>query len=240
MEPTERRFESSAITPIRLTDQISKKIKERVLRGMLRPGQRLVEKDLAREFGVAQNPVREALIELAQLGYVRRVPNKGTYVLELNPHDAARITRVRTTLELLVLDIIFERMETEELDLTLLHGTTRAMETATAAGDSVEAAHQDLLFHRCLWRLASNDFLFEALERVAVPLFAYAIVVQHDMTELERETRRRESLQRHQDILGALVNRDPETARARLLEHRAVWFKLEQTLHATTPGSTFS
>ena len=93
---------------------------------------------------------------------------------------------------------------------------------------------------RCLWRLASNDFLFEALERVAVPLFAYAIVVQRDMTESERETRRRESLQRHQDILGALVNRDPEAARARLLEHRAVWFKLEQTLHAATPGSTFA
>ena len=88
--------------------------KEQIFNGDLRPGERVVEQKFARQFGVGQNAIREALIELAHLGFVRRVPTKGTYVTKVTPEDAVKIARVRRALEGLAIELILERAHTEK------------------------------------------------------------------------------------------------------------------------------
>ncbi len=105
------------VKPIRLTDQISKVIKEKIFAGELEPGDRVVEQKIARDLGVGQNAVREALIELFHLGFVRRIPNIGTFVTKLDRTDAEKISQVRTALEGLVVDLVAQRLETDDLDL---------------------------------------------------------------------------------------------------------------------------
>src|ERR671932_592147 len=71
-----------------LRDDVRQHLREAILRGRLKPGQRIVESRLARELGVSQAPVREALRELEQMGLVVNHTRRGTFVRELSPHDA--------------------------------------------------------------------------------------------------------------------------------------------------------
>src|SRR5690348_1535706 len=106
------------LKPIRLTDQISDIIKEQIFTGTLRPGDRVVEQKFAKELGVGQNAIREALIALAHSGFVRRIPNVGTYVTEITNAEGRKIARIRGALEGLVIELIVERMQTEKPDFS--------------------------------------------------------------------------------------------------------------------------
>src|SRR5579859_7778047 len=109
---------ATTVKPISLVDQVRDILKERIFRGNLRPGDRIVEQRVAKELGVGQNAVREALIELAHLGFVQRTPNKGTYVTRLTRADAERIAPVRAAMEGLAARLAAERMGREQLDLS--------------------------------------------------------------------------------------------------------------------------
>ena len=167
----------ATLKPIRLTDQISRAIKEQIFSGTLRPGDRVVEQKFAKRFGVGQNAVREALIDLAHNGFVRRVPNKGTYVTEITKEDGAKIARVRSALEGLVIDLILERARNEPVDLTEPGRLLARMRELLEARDMVTFYECDIAFHRALWNLARNEFLTQHLEQIVVPLFAFFIVV---------------------------------------------------------------
>ena len=104
------------LRPVRLTDQICRALKQQIFRGDLQPGDRVVEKKIAKQFGTGQNPVREALIELSHQGFVRRLPNRGTYITKIDFEEAKRIARVRTLLEHLMIDLVTRRLESEPLD----------------------------------------------------------------------------------------------------------------------------
>src|SRR5689334_17595478 len=167
----------STLKRIHLTDQISGAIKEQIFNGTLRPGDRVVEQKFARHFGVGQNAVREALMDLAHHGFVRRVPNKGTYVTEITREDGVKIARVRSVLEGLVIDLIMERMKNESIDLSEPERLLARMRELLAAKDMVTFYECDIEFHRALWNLAGNEYLTQHLEQIVVPLFAFFIVV---------------------------------------------------------------
>lgn len=150
---------------------------ERILRGDLEPGQRLVEQTLARSLGVGQNVVREALIALSHRGFVRRITNRGSYVTKLSYDEACKLSEVRSALEERVIDLIHRRMRSEPLDLAPLDDQLRGMRQAAGAGDRTLFYDCDLKWHRALWALAGNEFLTEMLEQIVVPLFAFFILL---------------------------------------------------------------
>src|SRR5271157_2225234 len=104
------------VKPVALAHQVSTILKEKIFSQELRPGDRLVEVRIARDLGTGQSVVREALIELEHMGFVRRVPNKGTYVTQIDPTEAEQIRRIRVSLETLAFELIVERAGAEELD----------------------------------------------------------------------------------------------------------------------------
>ena len=75
------------ITPRSLTDSVINALKDALLEGRLRPGEAIVERDVAMQMKVGTPVVREALIALQGQGFVRRVPNTGTYVTEFDADD---------------------------------------------------------------------------------------------------------------------------------------------------------
>jgi DNA-binding GntR family transcriptional regulator len=204
------------LKPIRLTDQVVDAIKQRIFNGLLRPGQRVVEQKLARQFGVGQNAVREALIELAHLGFVRRVPNKGTYVTEIRYEDGVKIARVRQALEGLVLELIAERMRKEQLDFTPAANLLKLMRRQLKQGDIEAFYASDIEFHRTLWRMAGNEILFQMLELIVVPLFAFFIMVNlHPDEKMESIL---EAVSAHERILEAIQSGSAEKSKACMSE----------------------
>src|SRR5262245_15869676 len=87
------------IAPISLKDGVINALKDALLEGRLRPGQAIVERDVAQQMNVGTPVVREALISLEGQGFVRRVPNTGTYVTEFSSDEIRQLYRLRVELE---------------------------------------------------------------------------------------------------------------------------------------------
>jgi DNA-binding GntR family transcriptional regulator len=204
------------LKPIRLTDQVSNAIREQIFSGVLHPGDRIVEQKIARELGVGQNAVREALIELAHNGFVRRNSNRGTYVTRLSREDAEKIGRVRGTLEGLVIDLIYERRKVGPLDLQEAERLIARMRKSVKSADMIAFYEADIQFHRGLWALAGNEYLSQLLEIIVIPLFAFFILLNlHPKGRTEWYL---EAVARHENIVKALKLSSPEHAQVKLRE----------------------
>lgn len=210
LKGTERRITLSApasiVRAVTLTEQVAANIHRRILGGVLAPGERLVEQTLARELGVGQNVIREALISLAHRGFVKRITNRGTYVTQLSFAEAQQLAEIREVLERLVCEKIQARMRLERLDLSEIRDTLAGMRAAAEANDQQSFYDHDLRFHRTLWSLAGNEYLSASLEQVVVPLFAFYIVLY-----INKQSARNtlpDAVDAHEKLVAALGNGD--------------------------------
>ena len=205
---------SGGIKGISITEQVSDLLRNAIVKGDLTPGQRLVEQQLARQFGVGQNAVREALIELAHRGYVRRVANRATYVTSLSFEEARKLAQVRTALEGLAVELVARRQEREALDFKPLRQKLEAMRKAAKAGDRESFYEADLAWHRELWRLSGNEYLAQSAEQIVAPLFAFFIMLYmragHDPASFL------EAVAAHEKVMNELALAEPELAAAAL------------------------
>src|SRR6266852_4935809 len=87
------------LTPMRfpsLPEAVAEKLREAVLAGQLKPGERLLEQKLAASFGIGQPTLREALKELEYQGFVNKIPLKGTYIATFDKNDCRELRRCDT------------------------------------------------------------------------------------------------------------------------------------------------
>jgi len=208
---------SRIVKPVGLTKQVCTILKNKIFRQELRPGDRVVELRIARDLGTGQSVVREALIELEHMGFVERVPNKGTYVTQINSADAEQIDRIRIALETLAFELIVERAGTEEPDFDGPDELFAEMEEDHRRGDTAALTAHDLQFHQALWRLTGNERLCQILEALVVPIFAFYRIKEFNLppdSALEEQT-----LTDHEAIIGALKDRSLEGAVQALVRH---------------------
>jgi DNA-binding GntR family transcriptional regulator len=189
----------------RIADRVVDLLKEKILREEMRPGDRVVEQTVAREFGVGQNPVREALIELAHMGFVRRIPRRGTYITNLTRAEAKKIVQVKYVLEDLALKLICERFKDKNIDLRAAQKTLDLMREAARQENVLGFYENDMQFHRILWVLADNEYLAKALEQVVAPLFAF--FTMRNVNQRSRVRTFLEGVADHAAILAALKSR---------------------------------
>ena len=186
----------------RLADRVADLLQERILRAEVRPGDRVAEQKVAQDFGVGQHPVREALIELAHLGFVRRHPRRGTFVTLLTQADVDKITRVRNVLEDLAMNLICTRSRTEPIDFSRAEEALALMHQAARQENVLKFHENDLQFHRILWALAGNEYLERALEQLVTPLFAFKTL--RNVQPMARVRTVLEGVADHEAILTAL------------------------------------
>src|SRR5215510_2476231 len=93
-----------------LGEEIVDELQREIISGGFQPGQRLVERELIRRFGVSSIPVREALQELENRGLVVKRYNCGCSVVQLTPKEVARICDLRRVLEPKVMEWAAERI----------------------------------------------------------------------------------------------------------------------------------
>src|ERR1022692_4182392 len=170
MELRMMKIKKPQINPATLRHRILGVIRKAITSGDLGPGDRIVELQLAKQLGVGNTAVREALFELERAGLVSRIPNKGSFITKMTLEDALQIFRVRKELEGLAVELAVQHMSAKDLDI--LQGLVDAMKTAAETSDIERFYHTDLEFHRTLWQLSQNRYLASSLETLVVPLFA--------------------------------------------------------------------
>ena len=196
-----------ALQPKSLREEIVEVVQHDIIAGHFRPGQRLVERELIQRFGVSSIPIREALQELENRGLVVRRHNCGCSVIQLSPHEAARICELRRVLEPKVMEWAAERVTPEAA--AALRSQLAEVERAASAGDWSRYFQEDLKFHRMTWQVADNGYAARALETVVGSLFASGIIGSRDAATINL----REEIAKHQRLLDAICDRDGQRER---------------------------
>jgi len=203
-------------------------IREAVISGELRGGDRIVEQKWAARLGIGQPTLREALHELEHQGLVRKVLKRGTYVAQLGAEEYRLIQEVRIPLEAIAIGKAAENLTPEaEKELTTL------VTTMAAAGITeldVKKFHDcDVAFHRKIWELAGNKFLSDTLETITFRLFVFSIVGRWPGNP-KAVSEQIAAVQQHLGILEGLRSRDKQIAREAYIKHTVQYWNQQYNL----------
>lgn len=194
--------------------QVLETLRESIFSGRLGPGDGLREAHLAREFGVSQVTVREALIELEHAGLVVRKPNRETIVTRLSQDEIVERSELRALLEGMAA-VQASRRLTED-GVALLEQRLGDLEAARASEDFGRFSAADLAFHRSVWELSGNKSLYRVLDQLTVPLIAFLSIQRsrqfHQVSPGVRP---------HDPLVIALRSRDEASIKEAFEEHIA-------------------
>lgn len=170
--------------------EVSQHIRQSILRGELKPGDRIVETKMAQMLGVSQAPVREAIRELEFSGLVEQKPYSGTYVKKITMQDMQNFYRVRGALEKLGAHQACERINTEQL--ASVEQAMLEMERAASEQDTESYVQMDALFHDRIIATSGNGLLCKLWEQCNIKswLFAGTVLAQRNLSFLASRHRK--------------------------------------------------
>ena len=121
-----------------LRDVVFNTLREAILKGDLKPGERLMELQLAAKLGVSRTPIREAIRKLELEGLVLMIPRKGAEVAKISEKSLRDVLEVRRSLEELAIELACQRMTDEEIDQ--LEQRQNAFKNAIHKGNAMNIA----------------------------------------------------------------------------------------------------
>jgi DNA-binding GntR family transcriptional regulator len=207
-----------------LSDQVKDHILQWILEGELAPGSRIVETRVARELGLSQAPVREALRDLATLGVVEMKPYRGASVRQPSKTDLVEAIEVRAVLETLAARQAATRIIPKELDQ--LRGLQAEMHRLAEDGDVHGLALTNSAFHGAVVDASGNKSLartWSMLEPYA-RTYITAMAPGADLMWLG---------DRHDAIMDALAAGDPDAAAEAVRTHAKEAEELVLTMDET-------
>lgn len=194
-----------------LRDIVFENLREAIINGQLRPGERLMEVQIAEELGVSRTPVREAIRKLELEGLVVMVPRKGAYVSNVSIKDISDVFQIRRALEGLAAELAAEKLTEEQLE-ELEQLLARTAETVNKL-DVMTTVDIDTGFHQVIYEASRN-------EKLSSMLYHLREQIQRFRTQsLSRPGRLQQALMEHKAIMEALKEGDGELARRLVEEH---------------------
>ncbi|WP_369031076.1 MULTISPECIES: GntR family transcriptional regulator [Streptomyces] len=187
------------------------RLRQAILRGDMAPAQRLVENELAEQFGVTRASVRAALIELESEGLVERIRNRGSRVRVVTVEEAVAITECRMVLEGLC--AAKAAVAATDDQLAQLTGIGEAMAKAVADGEPVTYSELNQDLHARIRRFSGQQTAVELLEKLNAQL------VRHRFQLALRPGRPQQSLGEHLAMVETITARDPQAAEAAARAH---------------------
>lgn len=189
--------------------RVADELHSMITTGQLRPGERLIEDQLAAALGVSRNPVREAIRLLESTGLVEVRPRRGSYVASIDIDDLQQLLAVRALLEGRAAELAAQNATPD--DAARVRAWVEAGREATEAGDVLRAAECHRGFHTEVERLAGNRYLAE----VARPLLNRTELV----FSLLLERRGQATWVEHDAIATAIEAGDGAAAKATVETH---------------------
>jgi DNA-binding GntR family transcriptional regulator len=187
-----------------LREQIVESIREAIVRGVLKPGERVAEPELALRFGISRTPIREAFRQLESEGYLQITPRRGAVVAALTEKDVADFYDLKAVLEGHAAFRAASRLT--EADLGEMERVNRELARHAAAGEVRGFFDCHNAFHDVFLHAAGNERLDQLLHGL-VQQFE-----RHRLASLAQPGRMQRSVEDHWQILEAFRARDAERA----------------------------
>lgn len=163
--------EGFSLTRPSLEAEAAATLQDAILTGVFKPGERLVEMELAERFGVSQGTIRGALKYLQADGLVEHRPRRGNFVISVTEEDVSDISILRDTLESLGAELAAQRIDDE--GKARLSGVMEQMRQAAAARQRRKLLELDLLFHRTVIALSGSRRLQDLYRRLEGPALLF-------------------------------------------------------------------
>lgn len=186
-------------------------LRERAMRYEFRPGERINEQALGREFGISRPPLREALNRLVAEGFLGFVMNRGFFRKSITVEEVFDLYQVRIALERRALYLAVGRAL--NADIAALDAFWAGVQSKAAELSAADLLLADEEFHRRMVALAGNKELSAFLEQVTrrIHVARYIDLEQSDWNE--------RAFQAHRNLVRLLAERDVDGVLAALTEH---------------------
>lgn len=192
-----------------LREQVKEILLKRILDGEYKPGDRLVELQIAQEFGVSQAPVREALRELEALGFVESEPYRGSRVRAVTQAELTEIYPVRAALEEVAARAAAQRLAG---NVEALKAELEAMHEAAEKGELYEQVQHDVEFHRLIVEASGNRVLRDVWKSLRIEARTLISALKADIGG-------HQIAEMHRPVLEALAEGNAEKAGWLLRKH---------------------
>ncbi len=194
-----------------LRDIVFEHLRTAIITGALRPGERLMELQLAEDMGVSRTPVREAIRKLELEGLVSMVARRGAYVSDLSIRDIAETFEVRAALESLAAGLATERIVPEELEQ--LERVLVEIGACEQRDDIERMVELDEEFHALLFAATRNSKLSQIISNLREQIARFR------RSSLSTPGRIKAVFHEHKSIVEAISDRNSALAQALAREH---------------------
>ena len=189
-----------------LRDVVFNTLRQAILTGELKPGERLMELHLADRLGVSRTPVREAIRRLELEGLVTMIPRKGAEVARITEKSMSDVLEVRRTLDALCAELACDRITPESL--AALKKACDHFEQCIGTHDAKKIAEADVSLHDIIVEATGNQRLIQMVHNLSEQMYRYRFEYIKDSSQHDT------LVKEHRIIYQSIVDKDKDTAAA--------------------------
>ncbi|MGN0168986.1 MAG: GntR family transcriptional regulator [Acetatifactor sp.] len=187
-----------------LRDVVFNTLRQAILTGELKPGERLMEIHLANKLGVSRTPIREAIRKLELEGLVTMIPRRGAEVAQITEKSMNDVLEVRRALDALCVELACDRITEDGLES--LKQACIGFEAAIKTKDAKKIAQADVALHDIIVQATGNQRLIQLVNNLSEQMYRYRF-------EYIKDTKQHENLvEEHRIIYESILKKDKATA----------------------------
>jgi DNA-binding GntR family transcriptional regulator len=188
---------------ISIRERVYLHIKDLILDGEFKAGDRLVERELAERLNISRTPIREALFRLESQGFVKTVPRKGVIVADISEKEIIEVFTILSSLEVLAAKLAVQKLD-DEMESKFTSSIKKVKEYLNNTEADAAELHGEL--NHLLYSSAKNVKLYEMLSGLSDYIRAFAKIGH------KNPGRAKQSMEEHLKIMEAIVNKEMEMA----------------------------
>lgn len=187
-----------------LRDVVFNTLRQAILTGELKPGERLMEIHLANRLGVSRTPIREAIRKLELEGLVIMIPRRGAEVAQITEKSMNDVLEVRRSLDALCAELACDRISPEELEELRL--ASQKFEEMVKTKDLKKIVQADVALHNIIVQATRNQRLVQLINNLSEQMYRYRFEYLKDYSQHEK------LVEEHRIIYESIVAKDKESA----------------------------
>lgn len=189
---------------ISIRERVYLHIKDLILEGEFKTGDRLVERELAERLNISRTPIREALFRLESQGFVKTVPRKGVIVADISDKEIIEVFTILSSLEVLAAKLAVQKLDDETK--RRFKACIKKVEDCIREQNDAEYSELHTELNYILYSSAKNSKLFEILSGLSDYIRAFA------KTGYKKPGRAKQSMEEHIKIMEAIINQESDMA----------------------------
>ncbi len=189
-----------------LRDVVFNTLRQAILTGELKPGERLMEIHLANKLGVSRTPIREAIRKLELEGLVTMIPRRGAEVAQITEKSMNDVLEVRRAMDALCTELACTRITDEEI--AALKAACEKFAEIAETKDIRKCAQADVEFHDIIVKATGNKRLVQLINNLSEQMYRYRFEYLKDVSRYAN------LIEEHKVIYESVKNRDKAAAKA--------------------------